>query len=211
MKPVKILIADDHAVVRGGLRQFFQATPDLELAGEASTGAEALEMARQQHWDVVLLDIALPDLNGFAVLRRLKQEHPGLPVLIFSMFAEEEFALSALNAGAAGFLSKDSPPSQILAAIRRVIGGARYVSPALAERLLAGSVPAAKPLPHEALSPREMEVLLQLSRGMSLTGIGEALNLSVKTVSTYRGRILDKLGAQSNADLVRYVLEHKLG
>jgi two-component system, NarL family, invasion response regulator UvrY len=211
MKPVKILIADDHAVVRSGLRQFFQATPDLELAGEASTGAEALEMARRQHWDVVLLDIALPDLSGFAVLRRLKQEHPGLPVLIFSMFAEEEFALSALNAGAAGFLNKDSPPSQILTAIRRVIGGARYVSPALAERLLAGSVPAAKPLPHEALSPREMEVLLQLSRGMPLTSIGEALNLSVKTVSTYRGRILDKLGAQSNADLVRYVLEHKLG
>jgi two-component system, NarL family, invasion response regulator UvrY len=211
MKPVRILIADDHAVVRGGLRQFFQATPDLDLAGEASSGAEALELVRQQHWDVVLLDIALPDLNGFVVLRHLKQEHPGLPVLIFSMFSEEEFALSALNAGAAGFLSKDSPPSQILAAIRCVIGGARYVSPALAERLLQGSVPAAKTLPHEALSPREMEILLQLSKGVSLTGIGETLNLSVKTVSTYRGRILDKLGARSNAELVRYVLEHKLG
>jgi two-component system, NarL family, invasion response regulator UvrY len=211
MNPARILIVDDHAVVRGGFRQFFAGTPDLTVAGEAATGAEALKLVRTEAWDLVLLDIALPDLNGIAVLKRIKDERPELPVLIFSMFSEEEFAIPALNAGAAGFLSKDSPPKQILGAIRSVIEGARYVSPTLAERLLAGSVTPSKPLPHEALSPRELEVLLHLSKGLALTRIGEALNLSVKTVSTYRTRILEKLGAQTNADLVRYVLEHKLG
>ncbi|MGB0128264.1 MAG: response regulator transcription factor [Rhodocyclaceae bacterium] len=211
MNPARILIVDDHAVVRGGFRQFFAGTPDLTVAGEAATGAEALALVRTQAWDLVLLDIALPDLNGIAVLKRIKDERPELPVLIFSMFSEEEFAIPALNAGAAGFLSKDSPPKQILSAIRSVIEGARYVSPTLAERLLAGSVAPSKPLPHEALSPRELEVLLHLSKGLSLTRIGEVLNLSVKTVSTYRTRILEKLGAQTNAELIRYVLEHKLG
>lgn len=211
MKPARILIVDDHAVVRGGFRQFFAATSDLEVAGEAGTGAEALELVRTQDWDLVLLDISLPDLNGMAVLQRIRDERPEVPVLIFSMFSEEEFALSALNAGAAGFLNKDSPPKQILGAIRSVLEGARYVSPTLAERLLAGSVAPAKPLPHEALSARETEVLLHLSKGVSLTHIAEALNLSVKTVSTYRTRVMEKLGARSNADLIRYVLEHKLG
>jgi two-component system, NarL family, invasion response regulator UvrY len=211
VKRARILIVDDHAVVRGGFRQFFEATSDLEVAGEAGTGAEALELIRTRGWDLVLLDISLPDLNGMAVLKRIRDERPDLPVLIFSMFSEEEFALSALNAGASGFLNKDSPPKQILSAIRSVLEGARYVSPTLAERLLAGSIASAKPLPHEALSPRELEVLLHLSKGVSLTRIAEVLNLSVKTVSTYRTRIMQKLGAESNAELVRYVLEHKLG
>lgn len=211
MKPARILIVDDHAVVRGGFRQFFAATPDLEVAGEASTGAEALELVRTHDWDLVLLDIALPDLNGMAVLKRIRDERPQVPVLIFSMFSEEEFALPAFNAGAAGFLNKDSPPKQILSAVRSVLEGGRYVSPTLAERLLAGSVAPVKPLPHEALSPRELEVLLHLSKGLSLTRIAEVLNVSVKTVSTYRTRVMEKLGAQSNAEMIRYVLEHKLG
>jgi two-component system, NarL family, invasion response regulator UvrY len=211
VKPARILIVDDHAVVRSGFRQFFAATLDLEVGGEAGTGADALEMVRKQDWDLVLLDIALPDLNGMAVLKRIKEERPELPVLIFSMFAEEEFALPALNAGAAGFLNKDSPPKMILSAVRSVLEGTRYVSPTLAERLLAGSVAPCKPLPHEALSPRELEVLLHLSKGLSLTRIADVLNVSVKTVSTYRTRVLEKLDAQSNAELIRYVLEQKLG
>lgn len=208
---IKILIADDHAVVRGGLRQFFAATGDFEIAAEAATGAEALALVESTPVDVVLLDISLPDLNGLEVLKRIKHDHHGLPVLIFSMFSEDEFALPALNAGASGYLSKDSPPAQILTAIRTVVGGTRYVSPTLAECLLAGTVSTGVRLPHETLSEREMAVLLLLSRGVSLTRIGEQLHLSVKTISTYRSRILEKLKVRSNAEITRYVLQHKLG
>jgi len=132
-------------------------------------------------------------------------------VLIFSMFSEDEFAMPALNAGAAGYLRKDSPPAQILTALRTVAAGARYVSPELAERLLDGVAPPGRRLPHEALSERELEVLLQLSRGVSLTKIADQLHISVKTVSTYRSRILEKLAMQSNAEMTRYVMENKLG
>ena len=208
---VRILIADDHAVVRGGLRQFLAGTEDLEIAAEAATGDEALALVRTDDWDVVLLDIALPDVNGLEVLKRIKRERPDLPVLIFSMFSEDEFAIPALNTGASGYLNKDSPPSQILAAIRTVVDGARYVSPTLAEKLLSGTTSPGRKLPHETLSEREMGVLLLLSKGVSLTSIGERLHISVKTVSTYRARIVEKLGVQSNAELTRYVLQHKLG
>lgn len=206
-----VLIVDDHAVVRGGLRQFLTDTGDFRISGEAATGQEALALVQEGGWDVVLLDIGLPDLNGLEVLKRIKRLRPDLPVLIFSMHSEDEFAISALNAGASGYLNKDSPPGQILTAIRTVAGGARYLSANLADKLLAGLQPGNRQLPHEALSPREMQVLVLLSKGSSLTRIGETLHLSAKTVSTYRARILEKLGLASNADLVRYVLEHRLG
>lgn len=211
MKQVNLLIADDHAVVRSGLRQFLASTEDLKVAAEAATGEEVLALVRQGVCDVVLLDISLPDLDGLEVLKRVKREWPDLPVLIFSMYSEDEFAVPALNAGASGYLNKDSPPGQILTAIRAVATGARYVSPALAEKLLAGTVGRGKRLPHEALSAREMEVLLLLSKGIPLTKIGETLHVSVKTVSTYRSRVLEKLAMQSNAEVTRYVMEHKLG
>lgn len=208
---VKVLIADDHAVVRGGLRQFLSSTEEFSIVAEAASGQETLDLVHSSGCEVVLLDITLPDLNGLEVLKRIKRVKPALPVLIFSMFAEDEFALPALNAGASGYLNKDSPPNQILVALRTVVGGARYVSPSLAERLLAGTVSAGKRLPHELLSQREMAVLLLLSRGVPLTQIGRQLNLSVKTISTYRARILEKLDLRSNAELTRYVLQHKLG
>lgn len=208
---VSVLIADDHAVVRSGLRQFLASTEDIEIVAEAASGEELLALVQQGHSDVVLLDISLPDLNGLEVLKRLKQLQPGLPVLVFSMFSEDELALSALNNGASGYLCKDSPPEQILVALRKVATGARYVSPELAEKLLSGAVNPGKKLPHEILSPREMAVLLRLSNGVPLTKIGEQLHLSVKTVSTYRARILEKLDLHSNAEITRYVLEHKLG
>lgn len=208
---LKILIVDDHAVVRGGLRQFLETAGGFDVAGEAASGAAALELVESGDWDVVLLDITLPDLNGFEVLKRIKEMRPQLPVLIFSMLSEDEFAISALDARASGYLNKDSPPSQILAAIRTVAEGTRYVSPALAERLLAGSLSSASRLPHETLSKREMAVLLLLSQGVSLTRIGEQLHLSVKTISTYRARILEKLDLSSNAEITRYVINHKLG
>lgn len=207
----RILIVDDHAVVRCGLRQFLANTDDLEIAGEAASGMEALAQINQGHWDLVLLDMSLPDLNGMEVLKRIKRSRPELPVLIFSMFAEAEFALPAIDAGAAGYLNKDSPPQQMLTAIRTVISGARYVSPTLTEQLLSGVTRTAQRPPHEALSKREMEVLLLLSKGVALTRIAESLQLSVKTVSTYRARILEKFSMESNAELTRYVLEHKLG
>lgn len=207
----QILIVDDHAVVRVGLRQFLADTADLKITGEAANGAEALAMVQKGAWDLVLLDMALPDLNGLEVLKRIKRARPELPVLIFSMFSEAEFAIPALDAGAAGYLNKDSPPHLMLSAIRTVVDGARYVSPTLAEKLLSGVASSGPRPPHEALSRREMEVLLLLSKGVSLTKIGETLFVSVKTVSTYRARVLEKLGVQSNAELTRYVLEHKLG
>jgi len=208
---LKILLADDHAVVRGGIRKFLEAAQDIEVVAEATTGGEALALVRKCDWDVMLLDISLPDLDGLEVLKRVKRERPALPVLVFSMHSEEDFAVPAFDAGASGFLSKDSSPTQILTAIQTVASGASYVSPALTERLLAGTLSAGKRQPHESLSRREMEVLLLLSKGVPLTKIGEQLYLSVKTVSTYRGRVLEKLGMQSNAELTRYVLEHKLG
>ena len=208
---VRVLIADDHAVVRSGLRQFLAGTGDLEISAEAATGNAALALVREGGWDVVLLDIALPDLNGLEVLKRIKRDRPELPVLIFSMFSEDDFAIPALDAGASGYLNKDSPPAQILSAIRTVVGGARYVSPTLAEKLLSGLASPGRKLPHESLSRRETDVLLLLSRGVSLSKIGEALHVSAKTVSTYRARILEKLGVQSNAELIRYVIQHKLG
>ena len=207
----QILIVDDHAVVRGGLRQFLANTNDLEIAAEAATGTDALAAIPSGNWDLVLLDMSLPDINGLEVLKRIKRMRPNLPVLIFSMFSEAEFAIPALDAGASGYLNKDSPPHQILTAIRTVVDGARYVSPTLAELLLSGVTSCNAKAPHETLSRREMEVLLLLSKGVTLTGIGDSIHVSVKTVSTYRARILEKLGMQSNAELTRYVLQHKLG
>lgn len=208
---LKILLADDHAVVRGGIRKFLEATKDVEIVAEATTGEEALAQVRKGDFDVMLLDISLPDLNGLEVLKRVKRERPSMPVLVFSMHSEDDFAVPAFDAGASGYLTKDSSPNQILMAIQTVASGASYVSPSLTERLLAGTVSAGKREPYEALSRREMEVLLMLSKGVSLTKIGEQLHLSVKTVSTYRGRVLEKLNVLSNAELTRYVVQHKLG
>ncbi|HET6719678.1 MAG TPA: response regulator transcription factor [Rhodocyclaceae bacterium] len=206
---LKILIADDHAVVRGGLRQFLADAADCTI-GEAGTGHEAMALVAAEPWDLLLLDIGLPDVNGLEVLKRIKRDRPELPVLMFSMYAEDDYAMAALDAGAAGFLPKDSAPAEILQAIRRASRGERYLSSQLAEKLLAGAV-SAKKQPHDLLSERELSVMRLLSRGMSLTAIGESLHLSPKTVSTYRTRLLDKLKLGNNAELTRYVIEHKLG
>jgi DNA-binding NarL/FixJ family response regulator len=158
----------------------------------------------------VLLDIGLPDINGLEVLRRIRQQHTTLPVLIFSMHTEDEYAIASLQAGATGYLPKDSAPEEILDAIRRATSGGKYVSPHLADKLLSGVIAASKPLPHNSLSPRESDVMRRVSRGETLTNIASCLNLSPKTITTYRARILEKLGVSSNADLTRYVIEHKL-
>ena len=206
----RVLIVDDHAVVREGLKRFLADTADLEIAGEAKDGRQALALVREQSWDLVLLDISMPDRNGLEVLKEIKRESPDLPVLIFSMFSEDEYALTSLETGASGFLTKESAPDQIIGAIRRVAQGGKYVSSDLAEKLFAQSRSQREPPMHELLSKREFEILLSISRGESLTRIGERLHLSVKTVSTYRARIVEKLGLRTNAELTRYVVEHRL-
>ena len=207
---IKILIADDHSVVRGGLRQFLANASDCKITAEAGNGKQALAMLKQDSYDLVMLDIALPDLAGLEVLRRIKVDSPDVPVLIFSMYPEDDYAMQALNGGAAGYLMKDSEPEEILEAIRRAARGARYLSPRLAEKLLAGSIPLPRKYPHELLSTREFEVMLLMSRGAPLKDIADHLHLSPKTVTTYRTRILEKMGFSTNAEVTRYVMAHKL-
>ncbi len=207
---LKLLIVDDHAVVRGGLRQFLANDADYSVIGEAGTGQEALELIKSEHWDLLLLDIGLADINGLEVLKRIKHDQPALPVLIFSMFSEDDYALPALDAGAHGYLPKDSAPEEILEAIRRASRDEHYLSPKLTEKLIAGSVEGGHSQPHDRLSKREFSVMRLLSRGMALTAIAKTLCLSPKTVSTYRARILEKLGMDNNAELTRYVIERKL-
>ena len=207
---IRVLITDDHAVVRSGLREFISGCPGLEVVAEAGSGSEALSAVRSVPLDAMLLDLSLPDIDGIELLRRIKAEKPDLPVIVFSVHAEDEYAVHAMAAGASGYLNKGGPPEEIVAAIRTAAGGARYVSPYLAERLLGSTLQHKEALPHEKLSRREMEVLLQLSKGVPLTKIGEQLNLSVKTIGTYRARIIEKMSLASNAELTRYVLKHRL-
>ncbi|MBT8401110.1 MAG: response regulator transcription factor [Rhodothermia bacterium] len=206
----KILVADDHAVVRKGLVQIISEAMDLEVAAEASNGSEVIDLMRADEFDVVVLDINMPDKGGFETLQQLSAEFPDVPVLVLSMYSEEQYAVRVLRAGASGYLTKESAPDQLVTAIRRVASGNRYVSPAAADvlvKLLDGDP---DKLPHEILSNREFQVMVQLAEGKSVTEISEALSLSVKTVSTYRSRVLDKMKMGSNAELARYALENDL-
>ena len=206
---IHVLIADDHAIVRQGLKQILSETDDLVIAGEADGGAEALVLARNQHWDVFLLDVAMPNRNGIDTLKQLKKEFPRLPVLMLSMHPEDQYAVRAIQAGAAGYLTKQSAPSELVAAIRKVARGGKYISPALAEKL-AGIVAGGERSPLEKLANRELEVLRLLAAGKTLTQIAETLNLAVATVSTHRARLLEKLQLDSTAELIRFGIEHGL-
>lgn len=209
---IHVLIADDHAIVRQGLKQILSETEDLVVAGEADDGVEALHLARQQEWNVFLLDVSMPNRNGIDTLKQLKKEFPKLPVLILSMHPEEQYAVRALKAGASGYLTKQSAPEQLVTAIRQVAGGRKYVSPTVAMQLadaIANDSNSEQP-PHELLSDREYEVLKLIATGKTLTQIAEELNLAVATISTFRARILIKLGLSSTAELIRYGLEHGL-
>lgn len=208
---VDVLVADHHAVVRSGLKEFLASTNDLHIVGEAGKASELFELLKHVACDVVLLEINLPDLNGLEVLKHIKRERSNLPVLIFSVFSEDDFAIPAINDGASGYLTKDCPPEQILMALRTIATGARYFTPRLTEKLLAGTVSAGRKMPYETLSQRERDVMLLLSEGMATKKIADNMNLSVKTISTYRSRLLKKLGLDSNAGLTRYVIEQKLG
>ncbi len=207
---INVLIADDHAIVRQGLKQILSETEDMLVTGEADDGAEALGLARQQPWDVFLLDVSMPNRNGIDTLKQLKKEFPRLPVLILSMHPEEQYAVRALKAGASGYLTKQSAPEQLVNAIRQVASGKKYLSPAVAQQLADAISEDTEKSPHERITDREYQVLKLIAAGKTLTQIAETLNLGVATVSTYRARLLEKMGLRSTAELIRYGLEHGL-
>jgi DNA-binding NarL/FixJ family response regulator len=202
---IRILLADDHELVRDGLRRILGAAGDLQVAGEAASGDAALALVRANDYDVALIDMSMPGLSGIDLVKRLKVEKPALKLLVLSMHGEQQYAARALKAGASGYLTKDSASSQLVSAIRKVAAGGVHISEAAAASL----VNAAKE-PHQALSDREFEVLRLLASGLSPTEIGERLHLSVKTVSTHKARLLEKLGLHGTADLVRYAMENNL-
>ncbi len=209
-KPIRVLIADDHAIVRQGLRQILSDTADLTVAGEAENGVQAVQLVRSGEWDVVLMDVSMPDRNGIDALKIIKKEYPRLPVLILSMYPEEQYAIRALKAGAAGYLTKQSAPELLVTAIRQVASGKKYVSPSLAEELANAIGEDSERPPHEKLSDREYQTLCMIASGKTPTEIAEALNLSVKTVSVYRARLLEKMNLRNNAELTHYGLKHGL-
>lgn len=209
-KPIRVLIADDHSIVRQGLKQILSDTPDLVVAGEADDGVKAMQMVRQGEWDVVLMDVSMPDRNGIDALKLIKKEFPKLPVLILSMHPEEHYALRALKAGAAGYLTKQMAPEQLVHAIRQVASGKKYLSAAVAEELANALGEDTDRPAHEKLSDREYQTLCMIASGKTLTQIGLELNLSVKTVSVYRARLLEKMKLKNNAELTHYGLKHGL-
>lgn len=207
---IRVLIADDHAIIRQGLKQILSDTDDMEVSGEADGGISAIQLIREKPYDVVLLDVSMPDRNGIDTLKQIKKEMPKLPVLMLSMHPEEQYAIRALRAGAAGYLSKQGAPEQLVTAIRQVASGKKYVSAAVAEELANAIGEDLERPPHEKLSDREYQTLCMISSGKTLTQIAEQLNLSVKTVSVYRARLLEKMKLRNNAELTHYGLKHGL-
>jgi len=204
---IRVLVVDDHAVVRRGVVQILAEARDMQCTAEAGTGREALRLVSENDYDAMVLDIYLPDGSGLDVLRQTRVLRPRLPVLILSIYSERQYAIRALRAGAAGYLTKDSAPGELVAALRHIAAGGRYVSQALGETLAVQAVGRGESEPHEALSDREDQVLRRLAAGKTVTEIAQELSLSVKTVSTYRTRILRKMGLKTTAELVRYALE----
>jgi two-component system invasion response regulator UvrY len=207
---IRVLVADDHTVVRRGLLQILEEAPDTVAAGEASTGRQVLEALRKNDCDVLVLDIAMPEGSGLEVLHQLQNLKPDLPILILSMYSERQYAERTLKAGAAGYLTKETAPDELIAAIRQVAAGGKYISRSLAEELATALSGEREREPHEALSTREYQVMCLLASGKSVTQIAAELSLSAKTVSTYRTRILEKLALTNNAEIIRYALQREL-
>jgi DNA-binding NarL/FixJ family response regulator len=208
---IRLLIADDHPIVREGLRRIAADQPGISVVAEAASADEALLKVANTAVDVMLLDVSMPGPTFIEVLQQVRRDHPSVKVLVLSVHPEDQWAVRALRAGAAGYLTKDHSPEQLIEAIRRVYRGSKYVTAALAEKLATGLEAGGSATPHEGLSDREYEVLRALGAGLSVKDVAGRLNLSPKTVSTYRTRILEKMQMRSNADLVRYVRDHALG
>jgi len=206
---IKVIVVDDHPVVRRGLKQIIEDEPDMEVVGEAKNAGECFALVRKTDCTLVLLDITLPDRSGFDVLKQLKYEHPNLPILILSVHSEDQYGLRFIKAGASGYLMKEGAPEELVSAIRKVNAGGKYVSASLAEKLVSHLGALDKPL-HENLSDREFQILCLIAWGKSLKDIANELCISEKTVSTYRARILEKMKMSTNSDLTRYALDHHL-
>jgi DNA-binding NarL/FixJ family response regulator len=207
---INVVVIDDHAVVREGLKRIISENPGMVVSGEAGDGFEAMEVVKSNPCDVVLLDITMPNKNGLDVLKQIRSESPRLPVLVLSMHAEDQYAIRVLRAGAAGYLTKESAPAKLVQAIRKVVRGGKYVSQSLAEKLVFDLDTDIDKVPHETLSDREFQVLCMIASGKTVGDIAEELALSVKTISTYRVRILEKLQMKNNAEITRYAIKQGL-
>jgi two-component system invasion response regulator UvrY len=206
----RILVADDHQIVRAGLKNLLSEYKEFTVAGEAGSGTDALKMVRESDWDVVLLDISMPDMNGIDTLKQIKRSKPDLPVLILTMHPEDHYAINLLRAGANGYVCKECAPEQLVGAIRTVASGRRYVSPALGDQLAGDLSGEGQNALHTELSEREFQVFCKLAAGQAVSEIADELFLSVKTVSTYRSRILEKMGMKTNANITYYAIKHGL-
>ena len=207
---ISIIVVDDHPIVRQGLKQILSEEPDMAMVGEAQNSQEVLDLIRKQDWDAVVLDITMPGRGGLDILKEIKHERPKLPVLMLSVHPEDQYAVRALKAGASGYLNKESAPVELVRAIRKILRGGKYISSTLAEKLAFNlEVEAEKP-PHESLSDREYQVMLMIASGKTTSAIAEEMSLSIKTVSTYRSRILEKMKMKSNVDLTYYVMKNNL-
>ena len=207
---IRIIIADDHPIVRAGMKQIISEAADMSVADEAGDGRQLLTKIRAENFDVVILDITMPHIDGLDVLKQLKIERPRMPVIILSIHPESQYALRVLKAGASGYVTKTSAPDELISAVRKVHRGGKYISPSIAEKLAFQLEADFKEMPHEALSDREYQVLCLLASGKTVTEIAEELALSVKTVSTYRSRILEKMNMKNNAELIHYAVQNKL-
>jgi len=206
----EVLVADDHAIIRDGLKKILADTDDMVVAGEAANGNATLEKVRERDWSLVVLDISMPGRNGLELIKLIRNERPKLPILIFSMHHEEQYGVRAIRAGASGYLSKDGDTDLLLPAMRKIASGGVFISPRLAELLAAEISPNTHEQPHTKLTDREFEVFSRIVRGVSLTAIAEEFSLSIKTVSTHKSHILAKMNMASQVDLVRYAIEHDL-
>ena len=207
---IKVLVVDDHAIIRKGLKQILDDTDDMRVTGEADCGMQAIQMAKTEAYDLILLDISLPDKHGVEVLKQLKLNHPQSSVLMLSMHAEDQYAVRAMKAGAAGYLNKQSAPAQLVDAIRQVALGKKYISNELAQQLAAGLTEGFHELLHQSLSNREYQTLCLLASGKKLSEMAEIMSLSAKTVSVYRARLLDKMKLKNNAEAIQYAISNHL-
>jgi DNA-binding NarL/FixJ family response regulator len=207
---IRIVIADDHTIVREGLKQILSAAGDLAVIGEAQNGREVLERVRGLDFEVLLLDMSMPGKSGIELIKQVRAEKPKLRILVLSMHEEEQYAVRAIKAGAAGYLTKDSASAQLVSAIRKVAGGGAFITDSVAQQLALGAMPQTQGPPHSALSDREFQVFRELVSGKAVSEIAAELNLSVKTVSTHKARIMQKMNMSNPAELIRYAIHHRL-